>query len=194
MSSTTAETSAVLPLAGQSGAPKLAVSERRIGDFRVDSVTSGRLQIEVKFALRGPQEKAFELVLKDLGSWFKEIGNISWNHERSDKGPNALGPKSTRVCEFGKDTLYEEIAFYDPPHAYAYRIDMVRSTAKFPLKDHLGVFIVERGSGGESLITWRQYFKKKFGPAAPMINFMLERQLMRKNLKTLIKQYGGRFL
>ncbi|MCH8187169.1 MAG: hypothetical protein IIB66_00460 [Proteobacteria bacterium] len=90
MSSTTAETSAVLPLAGQSGAPKLAVSERRIGDFRVDSVTSGRLQIEVKFALRVPQEKAFELVLKDLGSWFKEIGNISWNHERSDKGPNAL--------------------------------------------------------------------------------------------------------
>ena len=90
MSSTTAETSAVLPLAGQSGAAKLAVSERRIGDFRVDSVTSGRLQIEVKFALRVPQEKAFELVLKDLGSWFKEIGNISWNHERSDKGPNAL--------------------------------------------------------------------------------------------------------
>ena len=193
MSSTAAAKSDVLPMPGQPGAPKLAISERRIGDFEVDSVTSAPLKIDVKFAIRVPQEKAFELVLRDLGSWFKEIGNISWNHERSDEGPDAVGARSSRVCEFGKDTLYEDIKFYDPPHAYAYRIDTVRSTAKFPIKDHLGVFIVERGSGDESVITWRTYFNGK-GPAAPLITFVLKRKVIRKNLKTLIKQYGGRFL
>lgn len=193
MSPTAPAKSDVLPMSRQPDAPKLVVSERRIGDFSVDSVTSAPLKIDVKFAIKVPQEKAFELVLRDLGSWFKEIGDITWNHERTKGASGDVGEQSSRVCAFGKDSLYEDIMFYDPPHAYAYRIDTVRSTAKFPIKNHLGVFIVEPGSGGESVITWRTYFNGK-GITAPLITFVMERRIIRKNLKTLIKQYGGRFL
>ena len=55
------------------------------------------------------------------------------------------------------------------------------------------MFVVERGSDGESVVTWRTYFNGK-GLAAPLIAFMMKRMIFRKNLKRLIRQYGGRIL
>lgn len=172
----------------------MTIEERRVGAFSVDSVTSSPLQIEVKFRVEVEPRRAFELVFSDISSWFTEVGGIVWDHGKSKNGPNAAGTESTRNCSFGKDALFETIVHYDAPRAYAYRIDMEQSTASFPVKDQLAIFVVEPATNGGSNVTWRQYYRKKFHPLALVINFMLKQKIMRKNIKNLLQQHGGYFL
>ena len=78
--------------------------------------------------------------------------------------------------------------------AYAYAVDMEKSTASFPVKDPLGVFLVESIGTNKSIVTWRQYFNKKFHPAALVIRPMVRNMLMKRNMNNLIKKHGGKFL
>lgn len=175
--------------------PFFPVQERQIGNFSVDSVTSAPLQIEVSVELNISQEKAFELVFADLESWTKEISDIVWNNEKSTNGPDLRGLNSTRVCGFDGKQLFETIAFYDAPNAYGYVIDLTKSTATFPVKDPLGIFLVEAVSPNKSIVTWRQYFNKRFHPLALIIKPMVRNMLMKRNMKKgLIDKFGGRFV
>jgi hypothetical protein len=171
----------------------LPILERKIGDFNVDSITTAPLQIEVALNLKVSQEKAFQLVFVHIASWFKEIDGIIWNNSKSSMGASSPGLHSSRECGFDGKKLYENIVLYKPPHAYGYVIDMEKSTASFPVKDPLGVFLVKSVGENESTIIWRQYFNKKFHPAALIIKPMVKNMMMKKNLKTLIKKYGGQF-
>jgi len=170
------------------------VKERKIGSFNVDSVTNAPLQIEVSLKLNISQEAAFKLVFNDLESWFKEIQGVKWDNSNSTDGLDKPGLNSFRACGFGGKKLYENIVFYEYPNAYGYVVDMKKSTASFPVKDPLGVFLVESKGSNECILTWRQYFNKKLHPAALIINFMVKNVLMKKNLKTLINKYGGGFV
>jgi len=172
----------------------LPILERNIGKFSVDSVTSAPLQIEVKLKLNLSQDKAFKLVFTDLESWFKEIDSIFWDGTTSLAGVSNPGLNSFRVCGFGGKKLYEDIVLYEPPHAYGYVVDMKKSTASFPVKDPLGIFLVESISENQCIITWRQYFRKKLHPAALIIVPMVKNMMMKKNLKTLLNKYGGKFI
>lgn len=170
-------------------------NERRIGNFYVNSVTNAPLQIEVAAEVNLPQDKAFRLVFENIDHWAKEISNINWyNGESSIKGMDA-GAASTRICGFGNKKLHETIVFYDPPNAYGYTVNFDKSTASMPVKDHFGAFIVEASSVSRSVITWRQYFNKKFNPMALMITPMMKNMIMKANLKRgLVKKYGGQML
>ncbi len=171
------------------------VQERRIGNFSVDSVTNAPLQIEISVELNLPQEKAFELVFADLESWAKEISNIKWNNSKSSLGPEQAGLNSTRACGFDGKQLFETIVFFEAPNAYGYVVDLDKSTATFPVKDPLGVFLVEAIGPNKSIVTWRQYFNKRFHPLALVIKPMVKNILMKRNMKNgLVKKYGGRFV
>jgi len=169
------------------------VQERRIGSFSVDSVTNAPLQIEVSVEVNLPQEKAFELVFTGLESWAKEITNIDWNNTNSSLGTDQAGLNSTRVCGFDGKQLFETIVFFNAPNAYGYVIDLAKSSAKFPVKDPLGVFLVKAVGPNKSIVTWRQYFNKKFHPLALVIKPMMKNVIMKKNMKNgLVKIYGGK--
>jgi len=98
------------------------------------------LQIEVSIELNVSQERAFELVFSDLEGWFKEVEGVVWDHKNSSNGAQSGGQDSTRVCGFVGKQLFETIAYYDAPNAYAYVVDMEKSTASFPVKNPLGCF------------------------------------------------------
>ncbi len=171
------------------------VKERHFGGFSVDSVTPSPLQIEVSIELNVPQEKAFELVFSGLDSWFTQVSDVVWDHKNSSNGADKGGQNSTRICGFDGKQLFETIAFYDAPNGYAYVVDMEKSTASFPVKNPLGVFLVRSVGPDKSVVTWRQYFNKKLHPAALVIKPIIKNMMMKKNMKNgLIDVYGGRFI
>ena len=171
------------------------VPERKIGTFSVDSVTDAPLQVEVSFELNLPQQEAFELMFSGIDSWFKQVSGVKWDHQNSSNGPDSGGANSTRTCGFDGKKLFETIAFYDAPNAYGYVIDMDKSTASFPVKDPLGVFLIQAVGSDKSIVTWRQYFNKKLHPLALVIKLMMKSVLMKKNIQMgLIDVYGGRFI
>lgn len=174
--------------------PVHPVKQRQVGSFMVDTITHAPLQIEMSLRLNISQEKAFQLVFRDLDTWFKQIDKIEWKNAESQGGANTPGLNSVRVCGFDGNQLYEDIVYYDAPRAYGYVIDLNKSTASFPVKNPLGMFLVQATGENESILTWRQYFNRKFHPAALLIKFMVKNILMKKNLRRLIDTHGGEFL
>jgi len=72
---------------------------------------------------------------------------------------------------------------------------MEKSTASFPVKNPLGVFLVQSAGPNKSIVSWRQYFNRKIHPASLIIKPMVKNIMMKKNMKKgLIDVYGGRFI
>ena len=65
------------------------------------------------------------------------------------------GQGCVRYCDFGNDMIVaEEIAIWRPPEAFAF---VIASPNPFGLYNHLSSITIEE-VGGESRLTWRQYY------------------------------------
>lgn len=168
-------------------------ADRQIGHFDVDQSTSAPLQIVLMARLNVPTDQAFDLVSRQLTSWVAQIPHVEWDHKNSTTA-GECGKGSVRVCAFGKGKIVENIAYWKEGAIYAYKADGERSTASFPIKNHLGVFIVESDGQGGSLITWRQYFNRKFSLMAPMVSWGMRTKVMEPGLRKLIAQHGGELI
>lgn len=165
-------------------------NQAKIDQFNIDTYTDSPLQVVVMANLKVPPEKAFDLVARDLPSWFEGIPSVEWNHDGS-KNKNTFGEGSTRKCQFNGDLLVENINFWDEGHIYSYSAKMDQSTVSMPIYDHLGLFIVESDKKGGSIVTWRQYFKKKFHMMSPIMNWYMRTKMMEPNLQNIVNKYGG---
>lgn len=166
--------------------------DRQIGSLDVDRFTAAPLQIVLMARLDLAPEKTFELVSRELPQWVAQIPHVAWDNSQSATA-GQCGAGSVRQCAFGKDHVVELIRFWQEGRLYAYSADPEKSTAPFPIKDHLGVFVVESDGHGGSLLTWRQYFNGKFSLLAPLARFGM-RRIMKPALQKLIAQHGGELL
>ncbi|MBI2516458.1 MAG: SRPBCC family protein [Opitutae bacterium] len=165
-------------------------TDQQIGDFVVDQSTTAPLQIVLMARLNVPPVQAFDLVSRQLTAWVAQIPHVEWDHKNS-AAAGECGKGSVRVCDFGKDKIVENIAYWKEGSIYAYKVASEHSTAPFPIKNHLGIFIVESDGSGGSLITWRQYFNRKFSLMAPMVRWGMRAKVMEPGLRKLIEQHGG---
>lgn len=172
-------------------------STHQVNEFNVRSVTQAPEQITLMFRINVQPEEAFELVSdgEKLSTWFTDIKNPKTDNTQSSNGPNAMGQGSVRSCSLDDDYLYEDIVYYDNEKlAYAYVIDMERSTLSFPISNQLSMFMVEDDGQGGSLITWRHYFDKNFHIAAPVLNFMMKTMVLKPAVENLFEQRGGEWV
>lgn len=169
-------------------------TDRIVDGFRVDDFTDAPLQIVVMAQINTTPERAFQLVGVELDRWFLAVGNIRFDNTHSANGPNEIGAGSVRSCDLDGDLLVENLPYWQPSRAYAYTIQFDKGTVSMPIDDHLGVFLVESDGQGGSLVTWRQYFNKRFHIMAPFLNYYMRNSLMKKGLGNLIETYGGSFV
>lgn len=166
--------------------------DRKIGPLDVNRFTAAPLQIVMMARLDLAPEKTFELVSRQLPQWVAQIPHVAWDNSHSATA-GQCGTGSVRQCAFGKDQVVEHIRFWQEGSLYAYSADPDKSTAPFPIKNHLGVFIIESDGQGGSLLTWRQYFNRKFSLLAPMAGFGM-RRIMKPALQKLVAQHGGELI
>lgn len=164
-------------------------ADRKVEQLDVDQLTAAPLQIVMMARLNLPPAQTFDLVSRQLPKWISQVPHVAWDHSHS-AAAGQCGPGSVRQCAFGKDQIFEDIKYWQEGRVYAYSVDPDRSTAPFPIKHHLGVFIVESDGNGGSLVTWRQYFNRKFSLMAPMAGFGM-RRIMKPGLEKLVAQHGG---
>lgn len=169
-------------------------ADRTVDALRVDDFTDAPLQIVVMARVQTTPERAFQLVAIELDEWFLALGNIRFDNTRSVNGPSEIGAGSVRSCDLDGDLLVEDLLYWQPSRVYAYSIQFDKGTVKMPIENHLGVFIVEADGSGGSLITWRQYFNKRFHIMAPFLNYYMRNSLMKKGLGELIETHGGSFV
>lgn len=162
----------------------------RISNLNVRDFTNAPLRIVVMARLNVTTDKAFELVSKDLPVWFEKIPSVQWDHTNSEN-KKTFGAGSTRTCALDGDKLFENIRYWDEGKMYAYAADMSKSTVSMPIIDHLGVFIIESDGSGGSLVTWRQYYNKKFSLMGPMLTWYMRTQMMEEGFNVLVKKFGG---
>lgn len=184
-------TAAAAPLEGS--APRYTShyrhADRKVELLNVDQYTGAPLQIVLMARLNLAPEQTFDLVSRQLPKWVSQIPHVDWDHSHSATA-GQCAPGSVRVCAFGQDQVVENIRYWQEGRLYAYSADPERSTAPFPIKNHLGVFIVESDGKGGSLLTWRQYFNRKFSLMAPMAGWGM-RRVMKPALEKLVEQHGG---
>lgn len=162
---------------------------RQIEQLNIDQFTGAPLQIVMMVRLDLPPEKAFDAVSRQLPQWVSQIPHVAWDHSNSALS-GQCGTGSIRKCAFGKDSIVENIRHWQEGRVYAYSIDPAQSTASFPIKNHLGVFIVESDGNGGSLVTWRQYFNRRLSLMAPMAGFGMRRIMKPGLLKLAADQHG----
>jgi len=163
---------------------------KKIEGFDVSNYTDAPLQVVTMVRVEMSPEEAFKLVAIDIPKWFAEIPSLDWNHDNSEN-KNTFGKGSERRCELDGDLLVENIYHWQEGKMYAYAVDMEKSKVGFPVEDQLGVFLVESDGNGGSLITWRQYYNKKFHIMAPIVTWMIRNKMMEKGFESIVAQYGG---
>lgn len=165
-------------------------NQTKIDGFNIEKYTDSPLQVVVMAHVKAPPEKTFDLVARDFPAWFEGIPSIEWDHAKSAH-KNTYGEGTIRKCQFNSDLLVENINYWDECRMYSYSALMDQSTVSMPVYDHLGVFIVESDTQGGSIITWRQYFKKKFHIMSPMMTWYMRTKMMEPNLQNIVDKYGG---
>ena len=172
-------------------------ASHQVNAFDVRTVTSAPEQIVLMFRIDETPEEAFELVadIEKLSTWFTDIKNPVVDNTHSERGPGLLGTNSARSCSLDGETLFEDIVYYDHKNlAYAYSINMEKSTLSFPISNHMSMFTVESDGRGGALISWRHYFDKNFHITAPVLNLMMEQLIMKPAVENLFALHGGEWI
>ncbi|XLS30282.1 SRPBCC family protein [Flavobacteriaceae bacterium M23B6Z8] len=150
--------------------------------FNVNKYTDAPKQLEITRLVRAPIEEVWAVVADHQGmtQWMPMIKHVNLVK------PNPQGnweEGCERHCKFGNDLLKEKIAFWDPPHGYAYMIEDMHL-----VKNHIAhVHLIEKLNG--TLVTWTQYFHPNGNAAKKWMakNVMLP-YVMKKALKNLEKK------
>jgi Polyketide cyclase / dehydrase and lipid transport len=152
--------------------------------------TGGALQIVLRFRLTLPAEEVFDLVAFRIPEWFGLVQEVRWDHSRSQAGTARAGVSSRRSCEIGGKVLEEEIVVFVPGRMYAYQADLVRSTLKMPIRNHLGMFMISP-EGTASQVEWRQYFDTPPWPLSALVRWQMRSRMMLPAVRQLIARHGG---
>lgn len=109
--------------------------------------------------------------------WMPGISDVQITH--NDEGTEGLGCK--RVCQFGPETLNEEIVWWEENKAYGYKI-----ADNNLIENHVAYVTIEALSNGKSKVSWIQHLQPKgnFIKRLLMKKIMLPRTL-KKGLKNL---------
>ncbi len=170
---------------------------RYIGNYDIGSYTQAPLRVEEKVWLNIPPEEAMILVSENLTNWIDTIHEVSWDNSES-ASTNAISEGSVRNCAIGDKKAVEDIRFWNDGDAdlkiYGYSLNQTKSTVPFPIKNHLGVFIIERQAGNTSLITQKTYFDKKFHVMAPFITTIMKFKVLDPAFKELAEKYNGVYI
>ena len=117
---------------------------------------------------------------RGMVDWMPGISKVDVIH--NNEGNEGLGCK--RVCQFGSETLNEEIVLWEEYQAYGYKI-----ADNNLIEDHVAYVTLENLGNGKTKVRWIQYLKPKGNviKKAVMKNVMLPRTL-RKGLQNLEKR------
>ncbi len=157
-----------------------------------DGLTQSPLRIDARALFSVPVEHVFQRLadLEGIGRFFPLIrsARVDYSNSRTACAPDV---GTCRVCSVtGMGDLREEIVRWNPPHGYAYKAEGKLA----PIRNHLGVFHLQRTESGSCLLVWRQYFQNASGPLGLLLGgmFPLVMQVMMKRaLSNLLQQLGG---
>ena len=120
---------------------------------------------------------------RGMVDWMPGISSVEVTHNQA--GEEGLGCK--RVCQFGPETLHEEIVLWEENKAYGYKI----ADNKL-IENHVAYVTIEALDNGQSKVSWIQHLKPKgnFVKQFLMKNIMLPRTL-KKGLINLEKRIAA---
>lgn len=180
-----------LPRANSFEASNFKQKARIIDGFNVDTVTNAPLDIIISVRLKAPREDVWELVSDHdrLPEW---VPNMTESKLLDEISTNRDFPIiATRQCILRagiKMTVVDDIVF-ETDFAYGYSINRERSKGPKPVKDHLGIFTAEALANGDTLLTWRQFWKK--GIMGQVAAPYMRRRFMEPAIDNLISEFGG---
>ncbi|MDI1309273.1 MAG: SRPBCC family protein [Methylotenera sp.] len=112
-------------------------------------------------------------------------------HHNNSGGECGVG--SVRHCALhGMGGLDETIVWWNPPHGYAFKVD-VKSKIMMPTKDHFSVMLIEPHVNGGSTLTWRHYFNWRSFFMRHVTAVMLP-MMMRKAIDNIRKELGEKYM
>jgi len=170
-----------------------ARDDRQYGALSVDDLTdSKQYAVSVAHLMAAP-EVVFAKVAdhQNLRDWVPMIDHlVQVDHSQSiEVGKPNVG--TVRTCDFGGDTLVEDIRYWQENVGYAYS---VRDTDEVAVTNHLGVMWVESDGDGGSYLIWRQFFEKKsWSLKAQLMPFMMS-YVMDGAMDNLVAEFGGEVL
>lgn len=127
--------------------------------FSIERHTRAPLQLELKADFSVSPQLLFTTVSDHhaVANWLPLMKAVSMEHHFSNAG-GECGVGSIRHCTLrGMGGLDETIVWWNPPHGYAFRVN-AKSRMMLPTEDHVSVMLIEPGSAGGSILTWRHYF------------------------------------
>lgn len=142
------------------------------------------LRIDAAYALRAAPEAVFAVIadLQGIARFFPMIQHASVAHPRG-----CVGEGSERVCSIrGMGKVRERIVWWREPVGYAYRAQ----GTLMPLRNHLGLIVLERMEAGGTRLVWRQYFDTRFGLLGWVFPWMM-RRLMNRAIGNIARMTGG---
>ncbi len=169
---------------------KYDYNNRKVETFNVDDHTEAELRIVKMFHLRIPKEEAYSLIVNKIPDWFSSIPKVEYYESEINVGATITDNSTARVCESEDGLIVEKIVGNSESTFLAYSVDMDKSTVGIPMEDHLGVMTVEDGANGGSIVTWRQYYNRKFHIMAPFLTMYLS-GAMDDGLQVLLDRYSG---
>lgn len=141
------------------------------------------LRIHTRYHIKSPPESVFGIIgdLEGITRFFPMIHHATVLRS----GANA-SEGNTRICYIrGMGAVHENIVWWQAPKGFAYKA----SGKLVPLKNHLGIILLEKHKDGGTVIEWRQYFDTRYGPLGWMFPTMM-RLLMGKAIANIAKILG----
>ncbi len=167
--------------------------QRQFDGLNVDQYSKAEQKAVSRAHLNAAPKVVFEKMAdhENINQWIPMIDHeVQVDHSHATiPGENGVG--TIRICEFGGDTLTEEIRYFNSGHSYAYSVIENEDT---PATDHLGVITIEDDGKGGSLVSWRQYFTAKPWSIKARVMPTVMGMVMDEALENLAQQYGGEVL
>ena len=160
---------------------------KQINSFNLNMISDAPLRVSASAKVFVSQEEAFKLVAEDLHQWFPGLEKFKYDHSGASQITFADG--SVRTGIYKNDKMVEVIRKWEAPYFYVYQIDLDHSEAYIPIKNHMGVFTVERGRGGAVYITWKQYFDPKIPFTGPIVSWVMG-NIAHKAFADLSEKFG----
>lgn len=157
-------------------------------DFLKDEARKHSAQTEafrVSYTFSGRPKDIWPSLVNHRGmvDWFPGISDVQV--EANSEGKEELGCK--RTCQFGSETLYEEIVLWEAPQVFGYKIE-----DNDLIEDHVAFVTLEYLGDEKTLVRWIQYFRPKGNALKRFLlkNVMLPRAI-HKGLRNLEKRIAA---
>ena len=128
---------------------------RIVAGVNVDSFTSAPLFAAVSVTCRAAPETVWRTIVEPglIPRWVIFARRAAYCSESGDVEASIKPGAIRKFYVFGNVAVRERVEVWDPPRVLGYRtLDM------WIVRDQLGLFIVDSGDSGDTLISCRQFF------------------------------------